>query len=265
MTAEHVDGKTEILAEEFRRIADESERRGLALRLFGSVGFYVNARTPALYGRLGRDRINDLDFIGRSEERGDYKQLFKDLAYRADQDMLLAGEGRRFLFSLERDPSIEVDLFIDRLEMCHTIELRDRLALHPGTLPLVDLMLEKLQIVELNRKDMVDVVVLLAEHDLGAAPDAVDVERAAELLADDWGFYYTATENIARIREFVASASASASGSLDPGVRSTVEGRLEAMAQEIEAAPKTRRWRMRAKIGTRKKWYQEVEDGLAAF
>jgi hypothetical protein len=259
MSAEDVDSTTEILANEFRRISSESDRRGLALRLFGSVGFYVHARTPALFGQLGRDRINDLDFIGRSEERGEYKQLFKDLDYRVDQDLLVAAEGRRFLFSLERDPAIEVDLFIDRLEMCHTIELRDRLSLAPGTLPLVDLLLEKLQIVELNRKDMVDVAVLLADHDLGSEPDAIDVARAAELLADDWGFYYTATQNIGRVRKFVAGSP------LDAAVRETADGRLERIAQEIEAAPKTRKWRMRAKIGTRKKWYQEVEDGLEAF
>ncbi|HWF72050.1 MAG TPA: hypothetical protein VG186_01825 [Solirubrobacteraceae bacterium] len=259
MTAEPVDPKTEILAEEFRRISSESDRRGLALRLFGSVGFYVHAREPGLYGQLGRDRINDLDFIGRAEERGEYKQLFGDLGYDADQDMLVAGEGRRFLYVLAHDRSIEVDLFIDRLEMCHTIELRDRVSLASGTLPLVDLLLEKLQIVELNRKDMVDVVVLLAEHDLGPGAGAVDAGHAARILGDDWGFYYTATENIGRIREFAAGAR------LDAAARSAVQRRLDALAREIEAAPKTRRWKLRAKIGTRKKWYQEVEDGLAAF
>jgi hypothetical protein len=259
MSAEGGDSTTENLADEFRRIASEADRRGLALRLFGSVGFYVHARTPELFGQLGRDRINDLDFIGRSEERGEYKQLFKDLAYEVDQDLLVAGEGRRFLFQLERDPTIEVDLFIDRLEMCHTIELRDRLSLAAGTLPLVDLLLEKLQIVELNRKDMIDVAVLLADHDLGPEPDAIDVARAARLMADDWGFYYTATQNIARIDAFVAGSV------LDASARERVNGRLERIGHEIEAAPKTRKWRIRAKIGTRKKWYQEVEDGLEAF
>jgi hypothetical protein len=87
-----------MLAEEGRRIADEGGRRGLTLKLSGGVAFYLMASDPALLDRLGRDPIRDLDFIGRSDERTEYKQLFGDLGYEIDEDMLLAGEGRRFLF-----------------------------------------------------------------------------------------------------------------------------------------------------------------------
>jgi hypothetical protein len=248
------------LATEGRRITDEGVRRGLALRLFGGVGLYLNARDPSLFDALGRDPFRDLDFVGLSEERTAYKQLFDELGYEIDQDMLLAGEGRRFLFRRPGESPVEVDLFIDRLEMCHTLELRQRLRLNAQTVPLVDLLLQKLQIVDLTAKDAVDVLVLFADHDLGGQQtDAIDAAHAIALLSDDWGFYHTATTNLARIDEFVATAP------LDDSVRSTVTDRLGAFAGALERSPKSRRWRMRAKVGTRKKWYRDVEEDIEAF
>lgn len=251
---------TASLAEEGRRICHESASRGLNLRLFGGVGFYLRAGDRSLFEQLGRDPIRDLDFIGLSEERGAYKQLFTELDYEIDQDLLLAGEGRRFLFRHAGEERWEVDLFIDRLQMCHTLDLRRRMAFHPETVPLIDLLLQKLQIVDLTRKDMADVVVLLADHDFGPeGAEAIDVDYAAGLLSDDWGFYYTVTCSLGRVREFVYDTP------VRDDVRDMVDGRLARFLDTIESAPKTRKWKMRAKIGTRKKWYEDVEEDIAAF
>ena len=251
---------TASLADEGRRICQESASRGLNLRLFGGVGFYLRATDPSLFEQLGRDPIRDLDFIGLSEERGAYKQLFTDLGYEIDQDLLLAGEGRRFLFHHAGETPWEVDLFIDRLQMCHTLDLRRRVTLHPETVPLIDLLLQKLQIVDLTRKDMADVVVLLSGHDFGTeGSGAIDADRAAGLLSDDWGFCYTVTRSLERIREFVQEAPVS------DDVRDRVDDRLARLLDTIESSPKTRKWKMRAKLGTRKKWYEDVEEDIAAF
>ena len=232
----------------------------MTLRLFGGVAFYVRANRPTLFGQLGRDPFHDLDFVGISDERTAYKQAFADLGYEIDRDMLLAGEGRRFLFRGTTEAPVEIDLFIDRLVMCHTLELRQRLDFHPETLPLVDLLLQKLQIVDLTNKDTADVVALLADHDLGDGDqDAIDVDYAARLLSDDWGFYHTATVNIPRIREFVDGAP------IDADLRDTVNDRLARLAGILESSSKTRKWKLRAKVGTRKKWYNDVEEDIEAF
>ena len=247
------------LAQEGRRICDESTGRGLTLRLSGGVAYFINAPDPSLADQLGRDPIRDLDFIGRSDERTEYKQLFEDLGYEIDEDMLLAGEGRRFLFQKPGEVPIDVDLFIDRLVMCHTIELRDRLTVRADTLSLIDLLLQKMQIVDLTRKDMIDVVGLAAGHDLGSGEDDIDVGYAAGLLGNDWGFYHTTMLNLDRIKGYVASAP------LDESVRETVGDRLDRFGEAIEVAPKTRKWKLRARVGTRKKWYEDVEEDIAAF
>ncbi len=247
------------LAQEGRHIAEEGGRRGLTLKLSGGVAFYLMASDPGLLDRLGRDPIRDLDFIGRSDERTEYKQLFGDLGYEIDEDMLLAGEGRRFLFQKPGEVPVEVDLFIDRLQMCHTLELRDRLTVRPHTLPLIDLLLQKLQIIDLTRKDMIDVVSLTAGHDLGPGEDEIDVSYAEGLLGNDWGFYHTSMLNLERIKDYAASAP------LEPGVRETVEDRLSRFGSAVDAGPKSRKWKLRARVGTRKKWYEDVEEDIAAF
>jgi hypothetical protein len=247
------------LAQELDRILTESERRGLTLRAFGGVGFYVHARDQRLFTKLGRDPVNDLDLVGLSEQRNEYKKLLKGLGYEVDRDLLVAGEGKRFSFQHAGESAFEVDLFIDRLDMCHSIDLRDRLELQSQTVPLADLLLEKLQIVDLNRKDIVDVVILLAEHELdGEGPTTVDLDYISRLLAGDWGFHYTVKVNLRKIQDFLGEAVAE-------NERAGVAGRLERIEEEIDSAPKTRRWKLRAKIGTKKKWYQDVDEGTAAF
>jgi hypothetical protein len=144
--------------------------------------------------------------------------------------------------------------------MCHTIDLRDRLALEPETLPLADLLLQKLQIVEINRKDLLDITALLAEHDLGAeAPEHIDLGYIARLLADDWGFWHTVTENVGRADAFARQLE------MEPSAQARVVDRLQRLRGALEDHPKTRRWRLRARIGTKKKWYQDVGEGTAAF
>jgi hypothetical protein len=255
-----VTGMASAIIEEALRIIEESERRGLTLRAFGGIAYYLHSHNLRLFDELGREPVQDLDLVGLGQQRNEYKRMFKDLHYEVDWDRLISGEGRRFLFQHAEEPPLEVDLFIDRLDMCHRIELRDRLATRGPTLTLADLLLQKLQIVDLNRKDAVDVVVLLSDHDLdGEGAETIDVEYIAALLADDWGFYYTVTRNLGRLRDFTATAP------MPEPLRTAVETRLGRLEGEIEAAPKSLRWKLRARIGPKKKWYQEVEEGADAF
>lgn len=253
-------GKVPAIIEEALRILEESELRGLTLRAFGGIAYHLHSQNLRLFDELGREPVQDLDLVGVGQQRSEYKRMFTELNYEIDWDRLVSAEGRRFLFKHAGEPPLEVDLFIDRLDMCHRIELRDRLAIQGRTLTLADLLLQKLQIVDLNRKDVVDLVVLLSDHDLdGESAETVDIEYIASLLADDWGFYYTVTQNFGRLEDFVATAP------IAETLRTSVEAKLGRLDGEIEGAPKSRRWKLRARIGPRKKWYQEVEEGTDAF
>jgi hypothetical protein len=149
-----------------------------------------------------------------------------------------------------------VDVFFDKLSFCHTIDFRNRLELDSPTLPLADLFLGKMQIATINEKDLKDVVVLLAEHEIGdAEKDTVNGKYIAKLLAADWGFWYTVTTNLKRLGSYVENDKR-----VSHEVQETVKNRIDALLSRLKGEPKTTGWKLRAKIGTKKKWYNEVEE-----
>lgn len=237
------------MLEEARRLIDAAGDRGLRLRAMGGMGVLLTLRSPDLLQQLGRGPINDIDLVGMSEQRLQYQRLFEDLDYEVDRALLVVAEGRRYGFQARNDPSIHVDVFIDRLEMCHTLDLRPRLGVEPYSLTATDLLLQKLQIVDLKHKDVVDLVALLLD-----SSETLDFPYFSGILADDWGFFHTAAITLG-----VVDASVGEFDLLAPqadAVRSAVT-RLRSAA---EAAPKTRRWKVRAAVGTRIGWYQRVDD-----
>jgi hypothetical protein len=147
-------------------------------------------------------------------------------------------------------------VFIESFRMCHEIGLGDRLALEPRTLPLAELLLTKLQIIELNEKDVRDTVLLLHGHDVAGddGGDAISAERIAELCGSDWGLWRTITGNLESCRERIGDYA------LAPEEGERVGARIDALLAAIETAPKSRGWRRRAKVGERKPWYELPEE-----
>jgi hypothetical protein len=113
----------------------------------------------------------------------------------------------------------------------------------------------KLQIVELNAKDRSDLYALLATLPVGDHDDdVINARRIAELTARDWGLHHTFELNVAHLRDHVAEAG------LDEGQRLLVGGNLDLLEEAMDAAEKSRGWRLRAKVGERKRWYEDVEE-----
>lgn len=235
----------------------EAAARGQVLRLVGSTGIRLHCPpAAAALDRLGRP-AKDIDLVCRHEDRKGLRRLLEDRGWRVDRDLLVAMEGRRYAFS-HPERGLELDVFVDRMEFCHTIELRDRLAARELTVPVEDLLLQKLQIVRQTVTDRMDVAALLATHPVGESGDpgeAIDPAYVAGLLARDWGFHHTATANLAALRDEVAGN----------GSAGTVRGRVDALLGVIEAAPKSVRWRARARVGERMQWWQDVDEREAVY
>jgi hypothetical protein len=139
--------------------------------------------------------------------------------------------------------------------MCHEIPFGDRLKPGEPTVPLAELLLTKLQIVQLNEKDVRDTVLLFHGHDVADHDeDVVNAERIAQLCADDWGLWRTITGNLARCRELLGNYSLPAPDT------ERVGGRLDTLLERIEQAPKSRGWKLRSRIGERKRWYDLPEE-----
>ena len=139
--------------------------------------------------------------------------------------------------------------------MCHEITLGDRLEVEAATVPLAELLLTKLQIIEVNEKDIRDMVLLLHGHGIADTDDdAVNGKRIAELCASDWGLWRTITANLERCRGHVNDYE------LPSADRERIEARFDEILSRIEAAPKSRGWKLRARIGERKRWYELPEE-----
>jgi hypothetical protein len=241
------------LLDEARRLIDLAREREIVLRLLG--GLAIGLLCPELPVRKHPDQ--DLDFGSLSSDRRELSDLLGEQGYQADRNFN-ALYGNKHLYFARPDTGVAVDVLVDRLHMCHTLDFADRLARLPYTLDPMDLLLSKLQIVELNEKDVDDCLRLLVTYPLEDSddPDAMDLRVFRSVLSDDWGWWKTITLNLDRIRALLAEGArpAIAGGRLDP-VR-----QLDVLSTAAEQTPKSRRWKLRARIGERKRWYDLPEE-----
>lgn len=244
----------ELLYKEHQQIAAEAEKQGVIIRLLGALAFSLRCPQYAqLRSELGR-QLTDLDYVALSRQWDDIVGLLISLGYSFDERRAMLHGHDRVIFL--QPNGLRVDIFFDRLDMCHVVDLRDRLTVDQDTISLADMLLEKMQIVRITDKDIIDTIILFLEHQVTSTEEGINADYVAQRLAYDWGFYYTATTNLRRIRdEFVNYYNL-----LGGGDRRTVQDRIEQVLGQIEAEPKTLKWKTRARIGTSMKWYKDVGE-----
>lgn len=236
-------------------LVEKARAHGIEFRILGSLAYRLHCPANVkLFDEMKRD-LTDVDLAASGKQRKQARAFLETEGYEIDRNLLVATEGSRYAFT---DPGsgMVVDIFFDELYFCHPIPLRDRLHLDYPTITPTDLLLEKMQIVEINPKDIKDSLVLLLEHPIDSSnPDAIDGSYIAKLLAADWGFYYTVTQNLDKLLDHAADYRA-----LGERGSEVVGERVNELLQAIEEEPKTSKWKMRARIGPRKRWYQEVAE-----
>lgn len=245
------EGIEESLPQEARRLLAEADRRDVPLRLLGGMGvrLLLGDRIDQRFVR----EIDDLDFITTRKASRDVERLLEQAGW-VPESRFNALHGHRRLIFHEPGGDRRVDVFVERFEMCHALPLAQRIDVQPETLPAAELAMTKLQIVKLNAKDVGDLYALLdalevAEHDR----DAINSARIAQLTGADWGLHHTFELNLARLME-------QAGATLEEPSASRVRERIAALQQAIEHVEKSRAWRLRARIGERKRWYEEPEE-----
>jgi hypothetical protein len=231
------------------RIASAASAAHVGVKLMGGAGIHIHS--PSAHRPPLKRKYGDLDYVMPKRDRKAALAFFPSLGYEANERFNLM-QGDRRLYFFDNEHGRQVDVFIDTIRMSHVIDLRERLD-HTGPCASPsDLLLSKLQIFEMNRKDLVDLTALLLDHPIeSGSDDAIDAAYVARLTADDWGFYRTLQVNIGKLNETLEDLD------VDRGL---VRSRLEEIWKAVEAEPKPLKWKLRAQVGDRVRWYELPEE-----
>jgi hypothetical protein len=239
--------------EEAERLIRGGAEAGIALRATGGVGVALicpSARQPPL-----ARSYQDIDFVARSKDARAIGRLMLDTGYTPEEEFNVL-HGQRRLFFLDSEHKREADIFLDAIEMCHRLDLRQRAWVLDRTLAPADLLLSKLQVVNTNEKDYKDAIAVIADHELTADDTGININRLNELCAGDWGWWRTVTMVAEQTHKYALRLTKQPEGA---GLAHVPE-RTRHILAELERAPKSRRWKMRARVGDRVRWHDDPED-----
>ncbi len=243
------DGPLEDPIDEAGRIAVAAKKAGVRVKLLGGAGIHLHspsAQKPPLKRKYG-----DLDYAIAKRDRKAVLELFPSLGYEANERFNLMNGDRRLYF-YDTGHNRQVDIFIDIFKMSHVIDLRDRLDQDGPCASPADLLLSKLQIYEVNRKDLVDTIALLLDHRIAPDDDdAIDAAYIARLASEEWGLYRTLQLNLAKLLATVDEIDVD---------RDLVRARTKELWDAVDDRPKPLRWRLRAQVGDRLPWYELPEE-----
>ncbi len=242
------------LEEEMFRLISAAQEQDIFLRVLG--GLAIKIHSPHASHRSLARKYPDIDFVTDKTSAKKMLDFLPTVGYTPNKTFnTLSGDRRQLWY--DETQGRQIDIFIGDFTMCHTLPLADRLDIEPLTIPLAELFLSKAQIVELNRKDVLDLLALLLDHEVGPGDDeTINADLIADLCAKDWGLYTTISLNIQKLHDFLDENNLE----LDEADAQTIKRRLVAMLKAMDEAPKTMAWKMRAKVGTRVRWYEEVEE-----
>jgi hypothetical protein len=259
-----------FFVEEAIRIVSDARKSNVVLRVIGALAIKLHSpEHEDLYAKLkrlgeGNPTFSDIDFVAYGKQRREIAKLFDKMGYIPDK-YIMAFFGSKRLLYYHPKRYYHIDVFLDKLEFSHDIFFgnepgKGRLEIEDLTISLADLVLEKVQIHQINEKDIKDLIVLFNAHKIVDTdePEAVNIKYIAKILANDWGFWYDATENLKKVLIFAEKYHKD--GLINETVLESVSYKISKLLAVVDQEPKTKAWEKRAKSGVNKKWYRDVEE-----
>jgi len=240
---------------EVKRLVEAGSAARVTLRVLGSLAFQAHCpQFGYLQEKMGR-AYTDIDFAGYAREAKGVRSMLAGLGYIEEQEVFVVTEGGRAIFENPKT-HMHVDVFYEKLDFCHVVPWNGRLEVDSPTIPLAEMLLEKMQIVKINEKDVIDTIMLLLEHPLGDGDqETINMQRVAGLCSSDWGLWRTVTMNLGKVEQL-----AQAYSQLEADHKAQVASQVQTALARIEAEPKSMAWRLRSRVGDRVKWYKDVEE-----
>lgn len=241
------------ILDEMNRLIDAARVQEIFLRVIGGLAVRVQSRD---YQKFFVREYPDIDFVSTDKDRRKLEPFFQKMDYQPNKQFNILNGTRRQIY-FDDSTGRRIDIFVGDFEMCHKLPMNGRLHLDPVTIPLTELLLSKAQIVQLNRKDALDIASLLLYNETGKDDDhKINLDYIAQLCGQDWGLYKTTSINLKRVEDIINSEDLKVSKE----ERDTILGRIHKIQQTFDDMPKSVQWKMRDKVGTRVRWYEEVEE-----
>jgi len=253
-TVEELQQQERDLLELLDLIMKKAEEHKVILRVTGSLAFRIKASEYSYIAYQNNRFLADLDLVTYSKNITQVQDMFFQLGWSENQNVLrLFGNKRRIFYHPQEQ--LHADIFLDKLRFCHEINLKNRLQIDYPTISLIDLLLAKLQIVEINKKDLIDLMILLRTYPVSQQEehDKIHTDYLAKICSKDWGWWKTATDNLYKITKFSHQY-------LVPEDAAVVSDRVQNILSSIAEKPKSLTWKIRNMIGEKLKWYEDVEE-----
>jgi len=253
---------TQVFLDEGRRLVEEATKRGVPIRLLGGVAIRMHCVELLDFAKKlqrlgeGQQEYTDLDFMSYAKYRNKMKEFFNEMGYDKRPTTMSSAATQRQIYFHPKG-WFTVDVFFDKLLAAnHPLDFKNRLELDAPTVTPTDLLLEKLQIVFPSEKDVKDSILIFRAHEISESEEnnRINAKAVSELLAADWGFWYTVTTNLNGLKGYVAEFEL-----IDESEKKDVTAKIDTLFSVIEKVPKTSGWKMRSMMGTKKKWYNPVE------
>lgn len=237
------------------QIIDTAESKGVRLRLLGGLAF-KKLCPSSMDPRYFREN-KDIDLMGRRQDSRNIVKIMETLGYRPRELFNKLNMGQRLIY-YDMENTRRVDLFLDEFVMCHKFNFKESILAGMYTLPLTQLLMTKLQVVEKTEKEYKDLVVAFHDYDVTSDGSGIRGDEIADLCSKDWGVYTTFWKSLESLESWSRE-------------REVLEGeivlaRIQKLKAMMEEAPKSFGWKMRARIGEKSRWYELPDaDGDAVF
>jgi hypothetical protein len=245
-----VSERTQVVVRAGEEIIECATAAGIPTRLLGGVAVYLRCPS-ASRSPLARE-INDVDVIIPRTAGFRFGKAVHEIGFEPDRLFNgLHGE-ERMLFARGE---VEVDVFVGRFHQCHSLDLEANLTNSRTTISLANLLMTKLQIAQINQKDLMDILALFVDHDVDASGDeeAISLAEILTVTSADWGWHTSIEDNLVKARQL-------ANEFLAAETSGVVQERVERLTQAMDQAPKSLKWRLRARIGRKIPWYELPEE-----
>jgi hypothetical protein len=242
------------IVEEMNRLMEAAQAQKLHLRLIG--GLAIKVHSPSATHRALQRSYPDIDLVAQKRDKRKLDGFFGSMGYLPEKNFNLLNGDRRQIF-YDAGTGRRIDVFVGDFEMCHKLPMRGRLDAHPVTVPLAELFLSKTQIVELNRKDALDIISLLLDNEVGYSDAGqINIDHITRLCIKDWGLYKTLTITLSKVENILVESNPG----LDVEQQQLVLTRINTIRRLLDRANKPILWKVRDRVGTRIRWYTEVEE-----